>query len=326
MDGVLDKMEERFGRVIQKFVGKEIIQEERELFSLPVRMGGFKIALPQDLHKNLEQSIEFSSPLASLNIDSFKIQQCELEQTKINLRQKAEMQRELISKKSRTENNLPEKNYTIQLALGKGASSWLNSLPLLKHGFDLTKTEFRDGIELRYTWEAKNTPAICQCGKKFSLTHGLHCAKGGLTHLQHNEIIDVFANLMDDVCHDVQIEQKLQSLDGEIFSSNSTTTDDDAQLDIKTNGLWVSRFTRILFDVKIFNPHAKSCPKTTKDAYKYHESIRRNKYEERIRETDHSSFNALVFACSGVIGPSASRVIKQLASNISEKRGQPSTK
>ena len=193
------------------------------------------------------------------------------------------MQRELISKKSRSENSLPEMKYTIQLASDKGASSWLNTLPLSKHGFDLTKTEFRDGIELRHKWDAKNTPSICPCVKEFSLTHALHCAKGGYTHLRHNEIRDVSANLMDDVCHDVQIEPKLQSLDGDIFSSNSTTTDDDARLEIKANGLWCSRSNRTLFDVKIFNPHAKSCPKTIQDAYKYHESIKRNKYEERNR-------------------------------------------
>ena len=282
-------------------------------------MGGLNIALPQDLHKNLEKSIELSTPLASFNNESFETQQCELEQTKISLRQKADMQRELISKKSGIENNLQEMKYTIQLASEKGASSWLNALPLSKHGFDRTKTEFRDGIALRYTWEAKNTPAIFPCGKEFSLTHALHCAKGGYTHQRHNEIIDVFANLMDDVCHDVQIEPKLQSLDGEIFSSNSTTTDDDARLDIKGNGLWGSRFNRTFFDVKIFNPQAKSCPKTIKDSYKYHESIKRNKYEERIRETEHSSFNALVFACSGGAGPSASRVMKQLETKISEE-------
>ena len=207
MDGVLDKVEERLGRVIPNIVGKEIIQEERELFSLPLRMGGLNIALPQDLHKN---------PLESFNNDSFDIQQCELVQTKISLSQKADMQRELISKKSRIENNLPEMKYTIQLASEKGASSWLNALPLSKHGFDLTKTEFLDGIALRYTWELKNTPAICPHGKKFSLTHALHCANSGYTHLRHNEIRDVFAKLMDDVCHDVQIEPKLQSLDAKI--------------------------------------------------------------------------------------------------------------
>ena len=161
MDGVLDKVEERLGRVIPNIVGKEVIQEERELFSLPLRMGGLSIALPQDLHKNFEQSVELSRPLASSN----NIQQCEVEQTKISLRRKADNQRELISKKSRIENNLAEMKYTIQLASEKGASSWLNALPLSKHGFDLTKTEFGDGIALRYTWEAKNTPAICHAGK-----------------------------------------------------------------------------------------------------------------------------------------------------------------
>ena len=188
---------------------------------------------------------------------------------------------------------------------------------------DLTKTEFRDGIALRYTWEAKNTPAICPCGEEFSLTRALHCAKGVYMDLRHNENRDVFANLMNEVCHDVQIEPKLQSLDGEIFSSNSTTADDDARLDIKTNGLWGFRFNRTFFNVKIFNPHANRCPKTIKDACKYHDSIKRNKYEKRIRETEHSSFNALVFACSGGTGPSASRVMKQLSTKISEKRGEP---
>ena len=92
-------MEERLGRVTPYIVGKEIIQEQRELFSLPLRIGGLNITLPQDLPKNHEQSIELSGPLASINNDSFKIQQCELDQTKISLRHKADMQRELISKK-----------------------------------------------------------------------------------------------------------------------------------------------------------------------------------------------------------------------------------
>ena len=118
MDGVLDKVEERLGRVIPN-IGKEISQEERKLFSLTLRMGGLNIALPQDLYKNLEKSIELSTPLASFHNKIFESQQCELEQTKISLRQKADMQRELMSKKSRIENNLPEMKYTIQLGSAK---------------------------------------------------------------------------------------------------------------------------------------------------------------------------------------------------------------
>ena len=40
----------------------------------------------------------------------------------------------------------------------------------------------------------------------------------------------------------------------------------DARLDIKANGLWGGRFSRTFFDVKIFKPQAKSCPKTISDA------------------------------------------------------------
>ena len=128
---------------------------------------------------------------------------------------------------------------------------------------------------------------------------------------------------MDEVCYDVQIEPRLKSLDGEIFSSSSTTTDDDVRLDIKANGLWGSRFNRTSFYVNFFNAHAKSCPNTIKDACEYHESIKLNKYEERICEIEHSTFNALVFACSGDAGTSASRVMKQLETKISEKSGDP---
>ena len=78
---------------------------------------------------------------------------------------------------------------------------------------------------------------------------------------------------MNEVCHDVEIEPKLQPLQGESFVNNSTTTEDEARLDIKANGLWGSRFSRAFFDVKIFNPHAKTSRKLHKDAYKYHETV-----------------------------------------------------
>ena len=78
-----------------------------------------------------------------------------------------------------------------------------------------------------------------------------------VTHIRHNEVRDTFADLMNEVCHDVQIEPKLQPLQGESFVNNSTTTEDEARLDIKANRIWGSRFSRAFFDVKIFKPHAK---------------------------------------------------------------------
>ena len=86
-------------------------------------------------------------------------------------------------------------------------------------------------------------------------------------------------------------------MQGETFALKSTTTDDDARLDIKANGLWESRFNKTYFDVKIFNPLSKICPESSSEAYKYHESIKKNKYKQSITEVEKATFCPLVFAC-----------------------------
>ena len=90
------------------------------------------------------------------------------------------------------------------MASEKGTSNWLSALPVSR--YNLNKSEFSDGIYLRYGWEPTKTTLTCACGANFNLTHALHCAKGGYTHIRHNEIRDIFANLMNELCHDVEIE------------------------------------------------------------------------------------------------------------------------
>ena len=125
-----------------------------------------------------------------------------------------------------------------------------------------------ESVLSRYGWEPTNIPLTCACGQYFDLTHALHCAKGGCTHTRHDEIRNTFANLMSEFCYDVEIEPKLQSLQGESFVNNSTTTDEDSRLDVKAIGLWRSRFSRTFFDFKVFNPRAKTLRRLLKDAYK----------------------------------------------------------
>ena len=124
---------------------------------------------------------------------------------------------------------------------------------------------------------------------------------------------------MNEVCRDVALEPLLQPLDGETFDRNSTATG-DARLDINANGLWGTVFERTFFDVKIFNPLPKSCPKTIRDSYKYHEELKKLKYEQRIRDVENSTSNPLVFSSTGCAGPSASKVTERLAQKISAKR------
>ena len=204
--------------------------------------------------------------------------------------------------------------YSLNLAMEKGAPCWLNALPLKRYHFDLTKGEFRDGMALRYGWDPVKLPPRCTYGENFNVAHALHCPKGGYTHIRHNDIRDSFANLLNEVCDDVEVEPCLQSLQGETFGNRTTTINDDARLDIQANGFFDSRFSRTFFDVKVFNPYAKSCPRSIPDAYiSHHESIKKLKYEQynRCRESHILSVNLLVYRRSWSV---------RLASRISDKK------
>ena len=88
--------------------------------------------------------------------------------------------------------------------------------------------------------------------------------------MRHNEFRDSFASVMKEVCYDVEVEPKLQPLEDESFVHKTTKTEDGTRLDIKANELWDSRSCRIFFDFKIFNPHARTCPKNINEVYKFH--------------------------------------------------------
>ena len=125
---------------------------------------------------------------------------------------------------------------------------------------------------------------------------------------------------MNEVCHDVESELKFQPLQGESFVNNSTTTEDEARLDIKANGIWGSRFSRAFYDVKIVNPHVKTSRKLHKDAYKYNETLKDSRYHQRILKVEQSCFCPLVFGCTGGAAPTATRTMQRLDEKLSEKR------
>ena len=314
-DGVENTIRNQF---LPNLLEREINDIDRSIFALPVRQGGLNILLPSDRENDYTWSKQVTQPL-----NEFDPIYAELVQQGVVNNIKTLKNRKSIEKRAEIATKLSPTEYAaLERASEKGASSWLNTLPLSDYKFDLNKRDFRDAIHLRYNWEPKGLPLKCSCQNDFSLTHALHCPNGGYTIVRHNAIRDVFADLMKKVCKDVSLEPKLLPLDGETFQKKTTTTDDDARLDIKANGLWGTAFERTFFDVKVFNPMAKSCPKTIKDSYRYHEGFKLAKYEDRIKNVDHSEFVPLVFACSGGCGPLANKVIKRLALRISEKTNE----
>ena len=93
----------------------------------------------------------------------------------------------------------------------------MTALPLEEYGFSLHKSAFRNAVALRYNWSLEQVPTSCSCGSSFSIEHALSCSKGGYPSIRHNEIRDLTANLVSEVCSNVSVEPMLQSITGETF-------------------------------------------------------------------------------------------------------------
>lgn len=140
----------------------------------------------------------------------------------------------------------------------KEASTWLTTLPIDEHSFALHKAAFRDSLSLRYGWPFQNSPSHCSCGQPFSVEHALTCKTGGFPAVRHNEVRDITATLLTEVCHGVTTEPHLQPLSGESLSHRSANTQDGAQLDVAMYGFWGGRFEKAFIDVRIFQRPMKS--------------------------------------------------------------------
>ncbi len=80
---------------------------------------------------------------------------------------------------------------------------------------------------------AGKSPQTCACGNKFDVNHATICPKGGFPMLRHNKIRDLTANLLTEICNDVEVEPKLQVLTGEQLFHWTANTVNGARLDVK---------------------------------------------------------------------------------------------
>ena len=123
---------------------------------------------------------------------------------------------------------------------------------------------------------------------------------------------------------DTAIEPPLQQLTGEQFVRSTTTTDQEARLDIKAAGFWGDGAEEAFFDVRVFNPFAPSYRTLPLPAlYQRHERAKRARYEERVLEVERAAFTPLVFSASGGASKLATMFLKLLASVLAEKRKEP---
>ena len=199
-------------------------------------------------------------------------------------------------------------------------------MPIKEHGFHLHKGAFVDALALalRYGWPLQKTPLSCECGAKFTVDHLLSCPRGGFPLLRHNDIRDLTATLLTEVCNDVSVEPELQVVTTERMSLRTANTTEGARLDIAANGFWGGRHERVFLDVRVFNPLAPSNSQTTLDkCFWRHEQEKKRAYEQRVREIEHASFVPLVMSATGGLAKGATTFYKRLASLLVEKWDQP---
>ena len=202
----------------------------------------------------------------------------------------------------------------------KGASTWLTVLPLTEHGFTLHKSAFHDALALRYGWTPSRMPSKCECGNTFNVEHALSCAKGGFPSLRHNEVRDITASLLTEVCSEVCVEPDLQPVTSDQLNGASANSQDGARLDVSANGVWGGIFQKTYFDVRVFNPLAPSNRnQAPASVYRKHELEKKRAYQQRIQEVEHSSFTPLVLSATGGMGNEATIFYKRLASLLSQK-------
>ena len=212
---------------------------------------------------------------------------------------------------------LPDRS--LRKCLEVASETWLTMIPIAEQGFHLHKGAFRDAICLRYCLTPPHLPIESVCGSPFNVDHAMNCKWGGLLFIRHNELQDITAELLTEVCSDVIIEPPLQSLSGECFNYCSANINNNAHTDIAASGFWSPSHCSF-FDVRVYNPFASVYSKSKlKACHRRNELEKRWQYDERIRTVEHGSLTLLVFTTAGGMGQSATTFYKFLASLISDR-------
>ena len=77
-------------------------------------------------------------------------------------------------------------------------------VPITEHDFEPSKQQFWDLARLRYGREIANLLTFCPCGSKFDIQHSMSCKKGGFVSIRHNDLCDLTARIVSEVCKETE--------------------------------------------------------------------------------------------------------------------------
>ena len=139
--------------------------------------------------------------------------------------------------------------------------------------------------------------------------------------MRHNRVRDLEANLMMEVCHNVQIEPELLPIENS-SSPRRGNTAEKARLDVAGVGVW-GAYEKTYLDIRIMHPNAPTyVNKPIEKVYEMHETEKKRNYNERVLQIEKGSFTPIVGSTFGGMGKEAERHHQRIASLIAAKRNE----
>ena len=311
--------------LIPALFGSEISDGEREIISIPIREGGMGIKIHSE---NSDIAYNASSKITKPLVNQILAQSRELpDEEAVKTAKSKTISEDKAAEAVKYKNIQTKQTPDLQRFLGQhsepGASSWLGALPLEKHNFNLTKSEFNDSLCLRYKKQPKNLPEKCPCGAQFDVTHAINCHLGGFVNKRHDRIRDVECQLLKlALVHDVESEPHLQPVINKRGYKPTAKLEDNVRLDVRARGFW-REGQNAFFDVKVTNADCQSQQqKNLKSILRESEMEKKRFYNRRILEVEHGTFTPLIFTTTGVMGHECSIFHKSLAEKLSIKRDE----
>ncbi|KAL1448457.1 hypothetical protein WDU94_000540, partial [Cyamophila willieti] len=307
-------------RFLPTLLGGPVTEEEADMFTLPVNMGGLGIPNPStSANLNFETSKKCSTILSDAIVNNIQLNMTEhmkiMKETKKIAVEKKKEKDEIVLNNT-IHKFIPAKRRAVERSITKisqtKTSNWLSVLPIRKDHFDLSANEFRDALAIRYNREPPAMPNSCDgCGdKQFSLQHALDCKTGGLITRRHNEIRDLMGELCDKAWGNCVKEPIISEVPPGLRG------------DLAVRGPWEAQ-REALFDIRVIDTDAPSyASRSVKSVISGAEEEKKRKYNTAC-EARHATFTPLVTSVDGVLGEQFQSFVNVLSERLAERWRRP---
>ena len=125
---------------------------------------------------------------------------------------------------------------------------------------------------------------------------------GGFVSMRHDNLRDLTANIISEVCKDIEIERKLTLLTGKELGHRTANTTNEARLDTGAHLVW-ERGQQSFLDLRASDSNTYHyLNKSLQQCHVMNQQEKKRAYTERVLKIEHGKFTPLVFSIYGSLG------------------------